>query len=275
MQHRRIDQRQVAGLGQTRPRAIRQRKRKAYRREPVALEKIILGIQRQGSPRSRHPSDNRALCRHASGASFGTKFEGLEVSSSSPIMHRVISWDPLASSCRLARTINYGVITANHRPFPARQNQGIKQDPHEQSDHKLHSPDNPRQPIALPIMEEIHRRIPHRPPFLFITKSSIFLRKEPSLLASQTRFLRRALSGQPHYAGCPSLRIGLSNRFLADLLGEETLSMKPRPRFVPSGMLVSKGGFAWRQGRHISLSCRQDGEIFQHDSQIKTKARYA
>ena len=82
----------------------------------VALEKIIPGIRTKiDHLEAATPRTIKHYTRHASGASFGTKFEGLDVSSQlpdhAPGLYHAGSVGIIMSGW--LGTINYGVITAN------------------------------------------------------------------------------------------------------------------------------------------------------------------
>ncbi len=103
----------------------------------LALEKIIPGIRKDiDHVEAATPRTIKHYTRHASGASFGTKFEGLEVSSSlpdhAPGLYHAGSVGIIMSGW--LGTINYGVITANKIDrFLRGKMKGIKQDPDEQA----------------------------------------------------------------------------------------------------------------------------------------------
>ena len=98
-------------------------------------------------------------------------------------------------------------------------------------------------------MEEIHRRIPHRPPFLFIDEI-IDISKEGAEASLTVRpdfpFFEGHYPGNPIMPGvllCESV-FQTGAVFLADLLGEETLVDETATPFCPaSGMPVSKEWF--------------------------------
>ncbi len=102
----------------------------------LALEKIIPDIRKDiDHVEAATPRTIKHYTRHASGASFGTKFEGLEVSSSlpdhAPGLYHAGSVGIIMSGW--LGTINYGVITANKIDrFLRGKMKGIKQDPDEQ-----------------------------------------------------------------------------------------------------------------------------------------------
>ena len=104
----------------------------------LALEKIIPGIRQDiDHLEAATPRTIEHYTRHAKGASFGTKFEGLEVSSSlpdhAPGLYHAGSVGIIMSGW--LGTINYGVITANKIDrFLRGKIKGIQQDPHEHSE---------------------------------------------------------------------------------------------------------------------------------------------
>ena len=113
-------------------------------------------------------------------------------------------------------------------------------------------------------MEEIHRRIPHRPPFLSLTKSSIFRRKGRSFSHSPTKpFLQRTLSEPIMPGSFFGNRSFKRSRLSCRLVGQETLvDETATPVLSRQGCPFQKNGLR-RQGRHIRLT-ETDGN-FQHD----------
>ena len=115
-------------------------------------------------------------------------------------------------------------------------------------------------------MEEIHRRIPHRPPFLFIDEI-IDISKEgaeaslrpPDFLSSKDIIRATPLCRESF---CESVfkPEPFSCRFL-----RETLSMKPQPPFCPAWDAVSKEWFCLATRSTYPSHLETGWEIFQHD----------
>ena len=103
----------------------------------VALEKIIPNIRKDVDHlEAATPRTIKHYTRHASGASFGTKFEGLDVSSSlpdhAPGLYHAGSVGIIMSGW--LGTINYGVITANKIDrFLRGKINGVQEGSHDQS----------------------------------------------------------------------------------------------------------------------------------------------